>query len=87
MAEGAATSCFVATNPILDTTSGAYFEDCNAVTIEGEHHIVDQEMAQELWRVSETLVGDYLVRHKRPDWSEFEHGPRRRQPETQTDTT
>ena len=87
IAEGAATSCFVATNPILDTTSGAYFEDCNAVTIEGEHHIDDQEMAQELWRVSETLVGDYLVRHQRPDWSEFERGPRRRQPETQTEAT
>ena len=74
IAEGAATSCFVATSPSLDTTSGAYFEDCNAVRVAGEHHLDDQEMASKLWRLSENLVGDRLVRHQRPDWSEFEHG-------------
>lgn len=67
IAQGAATSCYVATNPLLGSTSGAFFEDCNAVTVGGDHHLYDTEMAAELWRLSETLVGDYLIRHKRPD--------------------
>lgn len=66
IAQGAATSCYVATSPLLRETSGAYFEDCNAVIVSGEHHLYDQNMASRLWQLSETLVGDYLVQHQAP---------------------
>lgn len=70
--EGAATSCYVATNASLGSTSGHYFEDCNAVTIEGEGHMQDTKMAEELMRVSEELTADYLVEQKIPEPSDFE---------------
>lgn len=76
--QGAATSCFVATSPLLGSTSGRYFEDCNAVRIVGDSHMHDTEMATRLWQLSEQLTADYLVEHERPDWSEFEHGLRKR---------
>jgi len=66
IAQGAATTCYVATSPLLGETSGAYFEDCNAVVVSGEHHLDDREMATKLWQLSETLVGDYLIRHETP---------------------
>lgn len=72
--EGAATSCYVATNPLLANTSGAYFEDCNAVQVLGKNHLYDTDMAAELWQLSETLVGDYLIRHERPDREKFNSG-------------
>lgn len=74
--EGAATSCFVATNPILDTTSGEFFEDCNAVHVLGQHHLHDRDQAARLWQVSAELARDYLVELERPDWSEFNNGVR-----------
>lgn len=80
--EGAATSCYVATSEALGATSGQYFEDCNAVTIEGAGHMHDTAMAGELMRVSEELTADYLVELKRPDWSDYENGwptPKRRE--------
>lgn len=67
IAQGAATSCYVATSPLLGSTSGAFFEDCNAVMVGGNHHLYDTQMAADLWRLSESLLGDYLIRHKRPD--------------------
>jgi NAD(P)-dependent dehydrogenase (short-subunit alcohol dehydrogenase family) len=67
LAQGAATSCYVATSPLLGSTSGEYFEDCNAVTIGGDNHLYDTQMAAKLWQLSESLVGDYLIRHKRPE--------------------
>jgi len=79
--EGAATSCYVATSPLLGSTSGAYFEDCNAVRVPGEHHIHDAAQAARLWQVSAALTAEYLVEHKRPDWSEFENGLRKRVPD------
>lgn len=78
--EGAATSCYVATSPLLGATSGEYFEDCNAVTITGDNHMHDREQASRLWVVSEELTRDYLVEHERPDWSEFENGLRKKSP-------
>ncbi len=75
--EGAATSCFVATNPRLGNISGEYFEDCNAVRVVGDNHMHDRDMASRLWLVSEELTRDYIVEHQRPDWSEFENGLRR----------
>jgi NAD(P)-dependent dehydrogenase (short-subunit alcohol dehydrogenase family) len=76
--EGAATSCYVATSPLLGSTSGEYFEDCNAVTVVGEGHLQDAEMAAELWRVSEDMTRDYLVTHTGPDWNDFERALRER---------
>ena len=78
--EGAATSCYVATSPLLGATSGEYFEDCNAVTVIGDNHMHDREQASRLWLASEELTRDYLVEHKRPDWSEFENGLRKKSP-------
>jgi len=73
MEEGAATSCHVATNPLLGSTSGAYFEDCNAVFVTGDNYLYDTEMAAKLWQLSESLVGDYLIRHERPDWDDLKN--------------
>lgn len=61
IAQGAATTCHVATSPVLATASGAFFEDCNAVTIVGKGHVHDTAMAQKLWQVSEELTWDYLT--------------------------
>jgi NAD(P)-dependent dehydrogenase (short-subunit alcohol dehydrogenase family) len=69
--QGAATTCYVATNPALGATSGKYFEDCNAVTV-NEGHIHDEAMAERLWQVSEELTRDYLVSHSGPDYNDFE---------------
>lgn len=77
--QGAATSCFVATSPLLGATSGKYFEDCNAVTIVGDSHMQDEAMAQLLWSVSTELTKDYLVTHTGPDWNDFEKAMHERQ--------
>lgn len=76
--QGAATSCYVATNSLLGSTSGQYFEDCNAVTVTGDNHMHDSEQASRLWQVSEELTRDYLVEIKRPDWNDFENGLRKK---------
>ncbi|MBT8078250.1 MAG: SDR family NAD(P)-dependent oxidoreductase [Gammaproteobacteria bacterium] len=69
--QGAATSCYVATSPLLGSTSGRFFEDCNAVQISGDHHLYDAAMAERLWAVSEELVREYLVELKRPTWEDL----------------
>ncbi|MDH3339300.1 MAG: SDR family NAD(P)-dependent oxidoreductase [Gammaproteobacteria bacterium] len=76
--EGAATSCFVATSPLLGSTSGRYFEDCNAVTVTGNNHMHDESLAEELWRVSENLTRDYLVSHDGPDLNDYERAMQKR---------
>jgi len=82
VAEGAATSCYVATNEVLGNVSGRFFEDCNAVEAIGGSHLQDAEQASRLWLVSEELTKDYLVTHERPDWNDFEQGIRgRRSPD------
>jgi hypothetical protein len=60
IAQGAATTCYVATSPQLGEISGQYFEDCNAVTVLGDNHMHDVMQAEQLWQVSETLTQDYL---------------------------
>ncbi len=77
--EGAATTCFVATSPLLGSTSGKYFEDCNAVTIVGEGHLHDAAMATRLWDVSEELTRDFLVTHHGADFNDFEKALQERQ--------
>lgn len=75
--QGAATSCYVATNPSLGATSGKYFEDCNAVTVQ-EGYLHDEAMAEELWRVSAELTRDYLVSHSGPDLNDRERAAQER---------
>lgn len=79
IAQGAATSCYVATSPALGATSGKYFEDCNAVTIVGEGHLHNADMAAELWRISEDLTREFLVTHRGADLNEFEKAAQRSQ--------
>ncbi len=57
--EGAATTCYVATNSELAGVSGYYFSDCNPQ--EPTVLMQDTEMASRLWEVSENLVRDYLA--------------------------
>jgi len=59
--EGAATQVYVATSPTLEGVSGAYFEDCNAVTVSGNNHVFDKPMAARLWATAEEMTQGYLV--------------------------
>ena len=65
--QGAATSCFVATSKLLASTSGRYFEDCNAVNVTGANHLTNMPMADKLWLLSEELTAGYLVTPQRPE--------------------
>ena len=58
--EGAATQVYVATSPLLDGVSGAYFEDCNPVQISGDHHMFDTVMAKRLWLLAEDMTAGYV---------------------------
>lgn len=60
-AEGAATQVYVATSTELDGVSGAYFEDCNAVIIEGPNSMFDADMARRLWTEAESMTAPYLA--------------------------
>lgn len=53
-AQGAATQCYVATNPLLATTSGEYFKDCNPAPQSELQR--DAAMAARLWEVSTRLT-------------------------------
>lgn len=57
--QGAATQCYVATNPALAGVTGQYFADCNPA--EQSEYQKDEAMAARLWNVSEELTRDYLV--------------------------
>jgi NAD(P)-dependent dehydrogenase (short-subunit alcohol dehydrogenase family) len=62
--QGAATSAFVATTPLLDGIGGRYFEDCNqAVRYAGgpervgvADYALDPDAAQRLWEISTAAV-------------------------------
>ena len=53
-AQGAATQCYVATNPELATVSGAYFADCNIA--EPTKMAQDPALAARLWDESERIA-------------------------------
>ncbi len=59
--QGAATQVYAATNPALKDVSGAYFEDCNPVVVNGDNYVFDAAMAQRLWQVASEMTQDYLV--------------------------
>jgi len=54
VAQGAATSCYVAAHPRTATISGKYFADCNVAKSSG--HGRDAELARKLWDASEEIV-------------------------------
>ncbi|HLF12333.1 MAG TPA: SDR family NAD(P)-dependent oxidoreductase [Gammaproteobacteria bacterium] len=56
--QGAATSCYLASNPDLARVSGLYFVDCNPA--DQSDHQKDTAMAAKLWQVSEELTREYL---------------------------
>jgi NAD(P)-dependent dehydrogenase (short-subunit alcohol dehydrogenase family) len=57
-AEGASTSCYLASHPLVENVSGHYFIDCNPVALGGNPE--DLAMAARLWDVSTELVRPYL---------------------------
>ena len=67
IAAGAATSCYVATSQLLGSTSGRFFEDCNAVNVNDAPHLTKMPMADKLWLLSEEMTADYLVTPQRPE--------------------
>ncbi|HRG48452.1 MAG TPA: SDR family NAD(P)-dependent oxidoreductase [Leptospiraceae bacterium] len=52
--QGAATECYVATNPNVISESGNYFADCNTKTPRKDAE--NSELAKKLWEVSEKIV-------------------------------
>ena len=58
-AQGAATSCYLASNPRLARVTGQYFADCNPA--EQSDYQKDPAMAAKLWQVSTELTRPYLV--------------------------
>jgi len=52
--QGAATQCYVATNPALASVSGQYFADCNIAKPRADAE--DPSLAKRLWDVSETIA-------------------------------
>jgi NAD(P)-dependent dehydrogenase (short-subunit alcohol dehydrogenase family) len=58
-AQGAATSCYLASNPALAHVTGLYFADCNPA--EQSDYQRDPVMAAKLWQVSEELTRAYLA--------------------------
>ena len=57
--QGAATTCYVATNPGLVDVRGFYFVDCN-VDNGKTPYMQDDALAAKLWQVSTELTRDYL---------------------------
>jgi len=70
--EGAATTCYVATNDRLGNVSGRYFDDCDAITIENKGHMQDLAMADKLLQASIELTADWLIEFKEPGKQDFE---------------
>jgi NAD(P)-dependent dehydrogenase (short-subunit alcohol dehydrogenase family) len=58
-AQGAATSCYLASHPSLAAVSGLYFVDCNPA--EPSALQKDAALAARLWQVSEELTRPYLA--------------------------
>jgi NAD(P)-dependent dehydrogenase (short-subunit alcohol dehydrogenase family) len=58
IAQGAATTCYVATAPGLARVTGYFFENCNPIRAGG--FTEDTAMASQLWSVSEQLAAGYI---------------------------
>ncbi|HVZ28926.1 MAG TPA: SDR family NAD(P)-dependent oxidoreductase [Asticcacaulis sp.] len=61
--QGAATSVWCATSPMLDGKGGVYCEDCDIAVVKTEgtdgvrRHAIDPEIAERLWAMSEEMAG------------------------------
>lgn len=62
LAQGAATTCYLASRPQLAGVSGYFFADCKPIELPSPTHLNDKTMARQLWQVSEQLTEKYLVR-------------------------
>ena len=66
---GAATEVFAATAPELEGRGGLYLEDCHVAAVNDEpnaldgvkSYALDAQSAEQLWRVSESLVGERVA--------------------------
>ncbi|GAA4044036.1 SDR family NAD(P)-dependent oxidoreductase [Parerythrobacter jejuensis] len=63
--QGAATTCFAATEPSLQGHGGQYLEDCHVAEVDDESssggvrsYALDPKTADDLWALSERLVGE-----------------------------
>ena len=56
--QGAATQCYVATDPGLDGVSGRYFSDCNIAR--SSRYGRDRKLGAQLWQESEEILEHYL---------------------------
>ncbi len=56
--QGAATTCYVATNPALKDVSGHYFADCNQAFVSAPGR--NAKLASRLWEASEEIAGEWL---------------------------
>ena len=54
MAQGAATTCYVALHPNVRGVSGKYFADCNITEASAQSN--DADLARKLWDLSSSLV-------------------------------
>jgi NAD(P)-dependent dehydrogenase (short-subunit alcohol dehydrogenase family) len=69
--QGAATTCYVATSEQLGNVSGRYFEDCQAVNIEGGGHMQNMAMADRLLEESIELTSGWLIEFRKPTAVDF----------------
>jgi NAD(P)-dependent dehydrogenase (short-subunit alcohol dehydrogenase family) len=60
LAEGAATTCYAAAHPAMETVSGEFLSDCNVVSVSGQHQLNNMELADQLWEYSETKLEGLL---------------------------
>ncbi|MEM1155882.1 MAG: SDR family oxidoreductase [Pseudomonadota bacterium] len=58
--QGAATQVYVATSPLIVDVTGAYFEDCNPVMVNGDQHMFDASLAQRLWEETPSMAPGYV---------------------------
>ena len=65
LASAGSRTLWAATSPLLEGMGGVYCEDCNIAALSGEQpvryrdvepHAVDQDSAERLWEMSETLL-------------------------------
>jgi NAD(P)-dependent dehydrogenase (short-subunit alcohol dehydrogenase family) len=56
-AQGAATTVVAAFEPSISTKSGAYLLNCQVETNDVAPYALDEESAERLWKLSESLVG------------------------------
>ncbi|MDA1075121.1 MAG: SDR family oxidoreductase [Proteobacteria bacterium] len=59
VAQGAATSCLLATHPDYAGVKGSYFSDCKPASESA--YAKDEELAERLWKVSEELCGTVVA--------------------------